>query len=86
MTNFEGAKGHLLQVRPNQSGNDRRLIEMLVHLLVIMKCLPPNGLLQPLADLAFDPASTKVRLISNSFIRSFLPLETKCKRLVISVN
>ena len=65
MTNFEGANGHLLQVRPRQSGNDRRLVEVLVHFLVIMRCLPPNPLLQPLVALAFDPASMTVRIVSN---------------------
>ena len=62
VTNFEGANGHLLQVRPRQSGNDRRLVEVLVHFLVIMRCFPPNPLLQPLVALAFDPASMTVRI------------------------
>ena len=65
MTNFESANGHLLQVRPRQSSNDRRLVEILVHFLVVMRCLPPNRILQPLAALAFNPASMMVRIISN---------------------
>ena len=65
MTNFESAHGHLLQVRPRQSANDRRLVEILVHFLVVMRCLPPNRLLQPLAALAFNPASMMVRIVSN---------------------
>ena len=68
VTNFEGANyGHLLQVRPRQSGNDRRLVEVLVHFLVIMRCLPPNPLLQPLVALAFDPASMTVRIFCNMY-------------------
>ena len=68
VTNFEGANyGHLLQVRPRQSGNDRRLVEVLVHFLVIMRCLPPNPLLQPLVALAIDPASMTVRIFCNMY-------------------
>ena len=63
MTNFEGANGHLLKLQPDQSGNDRRLVEVLVHFLVVMRCLPPNALLQPLADLAFNPASMTVSIV-----------------------
>ena len=75
VTNFESANGHLLQVRPRQSANDRRLVEILVHFLVVMRCLPPNSLLQPLADLAFNPASMMVRIIIIMlFYSSPLPL------------
>ena len=65
VTNFESANGHLLQVRPRQPANDRRLVEVLVHFLVVMRCLPPNPLRQPLAALAFNPASMMVRIVSN---------------------
>ena len=74
MINFEGVNGHLLQLHPDQSGNDRRLIEVLVHFLVVMRCLPPNSLLRPLAGLSFDPASMMVSIFNNNFIRSLLPL------------
>ena len=67
MTNFESANGHLLQVQPRQSSNDRRLVEVLVHFVVIMKCLPAGPLLQPLVALAFDPASMTVRIVTYSF-------------------
>ncbi|CAB4040962.1 Hypothetical predicted protein, partial [Paramuricea clavata] len=56
LTNFENANGKLLQLSPRQSANDRRLIEVLVHFLIVMKCLPHNRLLQPLTNLAFNPA------------------------------
>ena len=56
MTNFENANGQLLQLSPRQSGSDRRLIEVLVHFLIVMKCLPDNPLLQPLTNLALNPA------------------------------
>ena len=65
VTNFESANGHLLQVRPCQPANDRRLVEVLVHFLVVMRCLPLNPLRQPLAALAFNPASMVVRIVSN---------------------
>ncbi|CAB4005222.1 Hypothetical predicted protein, partial [Paramuricea clavata] len=62
LTNFENANGQLLQLSSRQSSNDRRLIELLVHFLVVMKCLP-HRLLQPLMNLAFNPA-----LMMNAFI------------------
>ncbi|CAB4034862.1 Hypothetical predicted protein, partial [Paramuricea clavata] len=63
LKNFENADSQLLQLSPRQSGNDRRLIEVLVHFLIVTKCLPPNRLLQPLMSLAFNPA-----LMMNAFI------------------
>jgi hypothetical protein len=66
-TNFENAASQVLQLRPGQSANDRRLIEVLVHFLVVMKCLPQNQLLQQLINLFFDPASMLIRIIQSLF-------------------
>ena len=74
MTNFESANGRLLQVQPHQSSNDRRLVEVLVHFLVIIRCLPPNPLLQPLVALAFDPASMTVIIVSYILFRQLYHL------------
>ena len=63
LTNFENAPGHLLQLDSRQSGNERRLIEVLVHFFIVMKCLPQNRLLQPFANLACNPAVMTVRII-----------------------
>ena len=65
MTNFENVNGQLLRLRSGQSGNDRRLVEILIHFLIVMKCLPPDQLLQHLANLAFNPALMLVRIIDN---------------------
>jgi hypothetical protein len=61
LTNFENRHGHLLRQSPRQSGSDRRLTEVLVHFLIVMKCFPQNHLLQPLANLACNPALMMVR-------------------------
>ncbi|CAB4021811.1 Hypothetical predicted protein, partial [Paramuricea clavata] len=63
LTNFGNANSKLLQLSPRQSTNDRRLIEVLVHFLIVMKCLPQNRLLQPLTNLALNPA-----VMMNAFI------------------
>ena len=60
LTNFENAPGRLLQQSSHQPGNERRLIELLVHFLIVVKCLPQNRLLQPLVNLACNPALMKV--------------------------
>ena len=76
MTNFESVNGHLLQLHSDQSGNDRRLVEILVHFFVVMRCLSSNPLLQPLGDLAFNPASMVVRIVNNSYLYN-LPASLK---------
>ena len=57
LNNLENPLGCIVQ--SCQSGSERRLIEVLVHFLVVLKCLPQNRLLQPLANLACDPTLMK---------------------------
>jgi hypothetical protein len=61
LTNFGNVHGRLLLQSPRQSGSDRRLTEVLVHFLIVMKCFPQNRVLQPLANLACNPALMTVR-------------------------
>ena len=84
VTNFENAPGRLLQLDSRQSGNERRLIEVLVHFLIVMKCLPLNRLLQPFANLACNPAVMTVRIIIVCDTLSVFTLEKAFFKIVLT--
>ena len=51
----------MFRVTPEQSRNERRLAEVLVHLRIVLMCYPQNSLLQPLRNLAVNPATMQVK-------------------------